>query len=326
MMVSQNLFMGIVVFLLTTGTTLWSQQNPNAQVDQQRLLQSQEQQADRRALPTSEGDSAFSDIAPTTPGDEDLGVQQLMKRKDKFNAFNFLGDATIFHTSNAALARFYPQNENFIVYGGAFSYTPKITERLFAEATFRQQWFRYDTLRFLDFDSQMMNGGLTYIVPELCDIAVFGRYGYNRLTYAYKNGDGPIGSEFFNNHTATFGFQKMFPISRAHYWYVGHSSTFGWSDPVSNQRDDYAVFIGYNLKITRALELALNGRLTYQEYNFARGRQDLNQLYGASLTYTPIEYVQITASTSYGINNSDIPTFNYEVNNVGVTLGARYRF
>ncbi len=317
---ARNLMFFILAILLPVQV-----QGQQPQIEQERQQRSdpirQQNLIGPRDLQVRDG----QEMAPSSPGDSDIGVQRVMKRKKEVLNFSLFGDVSIYHTDNVALVRPRPVPENFMVGQTGFSVTPEILPGLFAEATIRQQWFRYDELIAFDFDSMNVGGGLSYLVPQLPGLVVFGRYNYNRLTYVHANPDGAEGTEFFLNNTATFGLQKIFPISKAHYVAVGHTSVLGWSDPVLPQRDEYSVFTSYNLKITRMLDSSVGYRASYITYNFG-DREDLNHSFSGGLTFHPNKYFSVAANTSFGMNDSNMPQFKYEVLNFGGGLSAKLRF
>ncbi|MFH1067972.1 MAG: TonB-dependent receptor [bacterium] len=265
------------------------------------------------------------EYASPSPGDEDLGVQMLLKRREEYKPLTLFGDASAFYTSNATLVKDNAPGDWFWVGRVGASYQPRILPNLLGEATVQQQFFRYDEFKNLDFDSMNVGGGLTYIIQEFWDIAVFGRYNFNRLTYGRDTINGEEDDEFFKNHTMTFGLQKIFPLARAHYLYIGHTSQLAISEPSALQRNDYSLFAGYNVKLTRDIEAQAGYRFAYFDYNF-RGREDLNQTASLGATYKPIEWVSLFTSLSVGLNNSNQPANDYKVYNAGGGFGVQVKF
>lgn len=271
-------------------------------------------------------DESKKEAVSTSSGDSDLGDQYLLKRgEEKYKSFSVFGSWNGFYTSNAYLEREHWRSDCFMVGQVGASYMPKIRPDLFGEITYLQQFFRYDKFEDLDFDSLNIGGGLTYLMHDLWDVAVTGRYNYNRLSHAHPSTDGPEDTAFFWSHTLSVTFQKIFEINRAQYIYVGESNQVAMSQPLDQERDDYALFTGYNVKLTRSVEAQAGYRFNYALYENA-GRQDITQTIFSGVTYKPCDYASISANISMALNNSNISDNDYEALNSGVGVSAQYRF
>jgi opacity protein-like surface antigen len=257
--------------------------------------------------------------APASPGDDALGQQYLLKRKQEYEPFSVFGNIAGNWTSNVALTKNNPQSDNYIVTTAGVSYQPIIRPNLLGEITFVQQWFRYDKFTDMNFDSMNAGAGLSYAVPELSNLAVFGRYNYNRLT----NADG-VG-EYFRNHSITLGFFKMFPLARTHYLYGGYSSQFGFSDPKIYQRDYHSAVAGYNIDITPKLSVDVSIRFSYIPYQ-EDGREDYNESVSLGITYKPKPWLMLTFSSFAASNQSKNGVFEYNVVNLAPNIGIKIKF
>ncbi len=260
----------------------------------------------------------FVGDVPSTPGDNDLGEQWILKEKKKPQPFSIFADLNGFYTDNVALTRDFPQNDKFLVSSYGASYQPKIGDKLQLEFTAKQSSFRYDEFDILDFDSLNIGAGATYVIPKIWNIAVFARYNYNRLT------DTEHQREFFRNHTISMGLQKAFVLTRSHYLFAGYASQFAFSDPELSRRDEHGIYGGYHLNITRSLETDLFYRIAY--FNYVGSRYDINNTLSAALRYNITKWASITASASYGWNRSDQEVFDYEVFNTGGGLSVNVKF
>ncbi|MCX5813127.1 MAG: hypothetical protein NT178_11360 [Proteobacteria bacterium] len=257
--------------------------------------------------------------APVSPGDDALGQQYILKRKSEYEPFSVFGNLAGNWTSNVALTKNNPQDDNYIVTTTGISYQPIIRPNLLGEITFVQQWFRYDRFKDMNFDSLNVGAGLSYAIPELSNLAVFGRYNYNRLT----NEDG-VG-EYFRNHSITLGFFKTFPLSRAHYLYGGYSSQLGFSDPKIYQRDYHSAVAGYNLDITSKLSVDVSIRISYIPYQ-EDGREDYNESVSLGITYKPKPWLILTFSSFAAFNQSNNGVFEYNVVNLAPNIGIKIKF
>lgn len=276
------------------------------------------------------GDPFEGVYAEESPGDNDIGMQRILHRPEQYDPFTFYGDIGIFYSSNVFLNDgkvLSSLDDAFIVGRVGMNYRPKITETLYGEISASHQWFRYDEHQILDFDSTNAGAALTWTIPQLWDISVFGRYNYNRLAYGrdiravrVKEGD-----EFFRNHSFIAGIQKNFPLSRAHYLYLGHTSEITISDPAGSQRNYYSLYTGYGVDLTRSLNAQLYYNLTFVDFEFG-GRQDLRQYISGGLKYHIQDWILLSASISMGLNNSNQPINDYEVYSYGGNAGVEFKF
>jgi hypothetical protein len=262
-------------------------------------------------------DGVVDDI-PATPGDPDLGQQVILRKREKVTPFTLFANTSAFYTNNAALTDEFTVDDYFFVAEAGVSYQRQIVRDLYAETTIRQAVFRYAEYEALDFESLNVGAGLTYIVRPLWGIALTARYNYNRLT------DGQEHDEFFTNQTLTLNVLKTFELSKAHYFYAGYSSVFGWSDPVAPQRDEHGIFAGYRANLTRSLAAEVFYRGAYFDYVNDRG--DWNQTLALSFRWEPAKWISLSLSASLGFNNSNRDVFDYEVFNGGLGLAGNITF
>jgi hypothetical protein len=249
--------------------------------------------------------------AVETPGDFDLGEQLLLKRKERQKPYYVFGSSSIYHTENVALVKEGKQADLYFLGQVGASYRPRITDTLYGEATVNQAMFRYDEFSEMDFDSFNAGGGLTWVMTDLWDIMLFTRYNYNRLTYARANPDGPGGSEFYVNHSVESGLQKIFVISKAHAWYIGHTSTISAAEPDPPERDEFAIYTGYTVDLTRSLNL--HGIYSFAYVPYAEiDRNDLDQAFTLTLNYRIADWISLSTGVSYLLTNSDNEALNYE--------------
>ncbi|MFZ5807240.1 MAG: hypothetical protein ACOY3I_08555 [Verrucomicrobiota bacterium] len=270
--------------------------------------------------------------SPATPGDNDIGVQAILNRKEAPKEFTVFGHAAAYYTSNAFLIKNNPINDRFVNAEAGLSYNPKFTERFSGDVTVKQQFFRYDNNQVLDFDGQNASCGLMYLIQEFWDTAAFARYTYTRLTRANDLVDGESGTEFYKNSGVMIGLQKAYEFSKAHAAFAGVSAEFGFTDwqddNIPNpQRDEYALFAGYQASITRSFDAQTFYRLALSDYNDQGGRQDLNQIISLGLSYKFTDWLSVHGTTSWTFNNSNRPAVgDYDALNTGGSLGVNYKF
>lgn len=259
------------------------------------------------------------DVTPSSPGDQDLGEQRLLKSQEKERPFILVGDIAGYATNNVALTENGTHKDQFIVGQIAASYQPKIAENLLAEITFRQAFIRYHRFTELNFDSQDMGAGLTYLAPSLWNIAFYGRYNYNRLLDAREE------NEIFTNHALTIGLQKAFVLSRAHYFYAGYASQFSIGHPRDAERHEHGAFAGYHVNLTRALQADFFYRIALFDYA-QDGRADLNQTVTSSIQYYFTKWLYAYASASFAFNDSSRELLDYKVFSPAVGVNATLKF
>jgi hypothetical protein len=256
--------------------------------------------------------------APPSPGDPDLGEQVILKRREKVRPFTLSADVSGFYTTNAALTDDFKVDDYFMAAQVALSYQPQLAKSLYGEITVRQAFFRYNEFDELDFNSLNAGGGLTYVIQPLWNTALSLRYNYNRLT------DGSGHDEFFRNHTITLSLLKTFELSKAHYIYVGASGLLSWAEPKPSERDEYGIYAGYRANLTRALTADAYYRLAF--FDYTQGRNDWNQTLAFALRCNVTRALSVSASASFGFNNSNQNVFDYQVFNAGLSVTASMSF
>jgi hypothetical protein len=256
--------------------------------------------------------------APVSFGDADLGEQWILKGEPKYDPFLLFGDVAGFQTSNAALTKSNTMSDFFMVARVGASYQPRFSDTLQGEVTVSQALFRYSDLDALDFDSTNVGAGLTYIAAQLWNVAFFTRY-----NYTYLSDDG-IGDQIFQSNSITLGAQKSFVFTRSHYAYAGVSGLFGWSNPRFSQRNEFALYGGYHMFLTRALEFDSYANVSY--YDYTGSRSDFNGSLNLALRYNFTKWLSVTGSFSMALDRSNQSVFDYNVYNGGLGLSVMARF
>lgn len=294
-----------------------SAQNPgNPGAEQARQISSQTQvQAQQLSLPL--GVSA-TDLATATPGDMDLGIQAILKRKQSEQPFRFFADAAGFYTNNVALVRSGERSDSYLFMDIGFTYDQKINDELSVESTIRQGFFRYNAFSTFDFEDLNIGGGLTYQAKKMWDIAFFGRYNFERFT------QGDLSRDFFRNNTFTFGAQKTFFFNQYQYAYIGYSSVIGLATPRYSQRDEHGIFAGIHYNFTPKFYAEVYERAAC--FNYSIGRTDFNQTLVATIGYIFNDYARLTASFSLADDRSNHSVYNYDAATTGGGVALQLRF
>jgi hypothetical protein len=283
-------------------------------IEQSRLFQGQ-----TGLRPETDSSLYEMEAAPSTEGDPDLGAQQILKRKEEYDPFLFTASSQIYYTNNVALVKNGTQSDGYFVNGAALQWKPQIYQGLYGIAGVKQNFYRYMEFDGLDFDSLDTGAGLQYFWQDLGGVSTSARYNYNRLTEA------TLGREIFRNHQFIIDADKTFAFSRNFFAFANASATFSLSDPYDAQRWDYALLGGLYGKITRHWDAQLNYRIALYDY-FTEGRDDLNQSVGVSTSYSLAEWASVGASSSFTLNNSTQPVFDYNAVNVGGGVYVNLKF
>lgn len=256
--------------------------------------------------------------ALTTPGDLDLGIQVILKRREAWQPFRFFADASGFYTNNVGLTKTGTQGDSYFFGDVGFTYERKLTDELRFETTVRQGFFRYNQFTSLDFEDMNAGTGLSYEWKKLWNLTFFGRYNFERMTQQ------DISRDFFREHTLTLGAQKTFLFAHNNYAYAGYSSIFGFAAPTLAERDEHGIFAGGHYNFTRKF----SGELYYRvaAFDYSSGRTDLNQTVVATLVYIFNDYARLTASASFTSNRSNHSVFDYNAVNTGGGLALQLRF
>jgi hypothetical protein len=276
----------------------------------------------QQEIPVDSGDELAeaeeSEEAVETPGDLDLGVQLIMKPKERDRPLRLFATLTEFYTNNAGLAKYDPESDTYLFAEIGARYETQLSETLHFEATVRQAIFRYGKLDGLDFESLNIGAGVGYKLPEFADVTLFTRYNYEHLTRD------DFGNGFFSNQTLSFGAQKSWVYQEKSLFYVGYASIFGFAKPVSAERAEHGVFGGAHVRLTERLDCDVYGRLAF--FNFQSGQRDFNQMIVPSLTYRFSPQCELNASFSFVLNDSNRSSFDYDALTVGGGLTFNLRF
>ncbi len=259
-------------------------------------------------------------VAPVTAGStDDLGAQVILKRQEKWKAFDAFADVSGLFTNNVALTRNDRHEDWMGVANFGLSNRQRLTDSISSEVTVRGGLLRYQDFSQLDFNSIDAGGGLSWLPPHFWDINLFGRYNYTALFST-------DGDNFFQNHTLTFGAQRAFILGRAHSITIGYSSVLGFADPRPAERDEHGVFAGYHVNLTRRLELDLSYRASLYVYSGDGNRHDINQTASLGVRYNFTPWAAATVFGSFVANNSNRNTFDYTAVTSGVGAAVSIKF
>ena len=292
-------------------------QNASQDVDRAQLLRNQ---ARMQQDPYSEENGVANDgRAVASPNDPDLGEQEILKRVERYEPFTASVGAPFYYTSNVALARRHAEGDFLVAPAASFTYAPRITRTLFAEVSVQQQMFYYDRFSNLDFGSFDLRVGLVYYLPQVHNLVLRAEYDFNRLTTDSFD-------EFYSNHSIYLNAELPFRIGRAQQVSVGADANLSFNaDPGGPQRNEYDIYIGYAVNLTRSLSLNAVGRIFIRDYD-EQDRVDVSEVLALSANYRFTKWFTAGIVSTLAASQSNQSVFDYKVANIGgaVTFSVKF--
>ena len=267
---------------------------------------------------TSDTPDDFAAYAPSTPGDNDIGEQLILRQRENRDAFSVQADAFAFWSDNAAHVSAGEQSDSFWGWRSSVNWHPQITSRLMADIGVSQDMFRYNKFEFLDFESFSATAALVWVEPKLLNTAFILQYEFNRLTQDFDS--------LMDSHSIRFGAQKIFIINRRNS--ISTALIADWdieNNVPALKRNEYIADVAWRFLLTRKLELSLSYRYTWFDYAEVDRSDSFNSV-GLNVIYSPKKWVQLYAGASYSFNDSNFDTYDYEAATLGGGLGVRLKF
>ncbi len=260
------------------------------------------------------------EFAPATPGDEDIGVQPILRGVKVYRPFSLWLAPAVFWTDNAALTE---TDEDEDVYfsgylGGA--YTPRLRPDLYLNLNASHRIYRYDDRSDLDFDTTEAGAGITKVFPDLGNLSLYGRYNYERFVEPRE------WTELFAEHSFVLGLFKSFDLARSHLAYVRIRTQLSLAtNPDILRSHEYSSTLGYRYTIADPLNFELFYRARLSDYRRLDGN-DLNHQVGANLSYAFNQSVSLIASSSIAVNDSGRLRGDYTSSQLGGLLSLQFKF
>ena len=298
-----------LILLFSAGLQCANAQQTVSPVEQARLFKGPPTSTNREV----EGNDSF-------PGDDDgsLGEQVILQSRPRLSAFVVTGDASLFHTNNAALTPRDTIDDAFFVSNAGVTWARHIAPQLEVQIAAHGSIVRYDKTSELDFQGLGFGTGLFWTPEQIAGVELFAHYDFIELIDRHSE-------EILRDHEFTIGAQRVFPVGRAHAFVLGVNLMAGVAAPDSAQRDQAGLFLAYRLQATRSLGVEFLYRFAGYFYNDP-GRTDRNQLLSVSAHYRLVEWADINAFFSFADNRSDHSAFSYEAATNGGGLSATIRF
>ncbi len=270
--------------------------------------------------PAPTADTAVNNIASVSPTAD--AKQVIAQAPDRYRSLTLTGGVDEYFTTNAFSSHSTPQCDFFTVLQAAAVWMPHLTGNLYGEITISEQLYRYARFSSLSINNLDAGAGLIYIIPELKNLTLFTRYNYNLITNASAD------NQIYHDQTLAFGLQHAIPYGGTiqALAYGGLSAEIileGW--PGYSLSETIGGYLGNEIKITRHLKLNTLYQLLYLPF-LQNHRADWSHFLSASLTWEPLPYLTLSASTSGIFNVSNDTYYSYDALNVGASLAARLQF
>lgn len=260
-------------------------------------------------------------FAPHTPGDDDIGLQLVLKRQDSQEPFSASLDSAEYYTDNAANVNKGAEQDWFYVGGINLGYQPRLTGTLYFDASVNQHWYRYDKLSQLDYEDGTAAVGLIKLMPEWWNTLWHLHYYYERITQGIDN------SAIYQTHNLRFGVQKTAFIDRLNSINLALMANLAFdTSPETLKRNEYSALTGWNFKISPKTVFTISYRLAYYDYSNLDGRTDWNHNFGATISYRPTSWCELAATYGYTLNRSNQEVFRYDAQLAGPSIGLKMKF
>lgn len=264
------------------------------------------------------------EATPEEVKDPELGEINLVSRAPRPKMFSLATAQTLNYTSNAFLVSNGAQDDFYWNGRVGASFVPYATRSFTPRLTFYQDWFRYDRFSTLDFNAQTLQLDLKYDLDRPGTWSVNGSYALSRLCSPYGS-TGEFYRYGFLNGSITHLIQlRTLPLA---FWMTGGSYWRHGDSSSSDRGSGYlAVTATYNVRET--IQLSGFTRPEYQHYTHdpAGSRDDFNLTVGATLSWTPNQYVALAATASYIGNFSSASDRDYDLVTPSLVLGAQITF
>ncbi len=273
--------------------------------------------------PTPQTDS--DEEGEPSVADPDLGEINLVRRTPRPKMFTFTTSQNFHYTSNAFLT---PTDEQRAVFwNGRFnaSYVPYATRDFTPRVTFEQNFFRYDEVSELDFDSQSLQLDLKYDLTPDDSWFVNASYAAARLYAPHSEED-----DFYHYGLASAGITHVRQLGPAPVYLAATlGSQYRHGDPSAFDRVTAFVNAALFYSPIEHLQLTAFARPEGQFYTndpIDSSRTDLNFSVGLSAILTPVEYVSFGVTGSFVGNASSAELADYAVASPSVVVGGRIAF
>jgi hypothetical protein len=270
--------------------------------------------------PYSEENGVDNGRAAESPNDADIGEQEILKRIERYEPFTASVAVPFYYTSNVALARNAEQGDVLMAPTAGVAYAPRFTSTLYGLLSVQRQEFYYDKFTALNFGSFDFRAGLSYILPKAHNLMLHAEYDYNRLTLSNSF------NSFFSNHSIFLSAELPFRFGRAQQVSLGMDTNVSLgSNPSAPQRDEFDIYVGYAVSLTRSLSFGAVGRVFVRDYR-SISRTDVSEVFALTANYRITKNFSAAAASTLAWSQSSKSVFDYNVANVGGALSLTFKF
>lgn len=262
-------------------------------------------------------------FAPFSPADSDIGVQQILQPYNGLPPVEFRFDTSYNHTDRA------PESNPFDDTSSSFwasqldvNWMPRISHGWFMDVGLGLGSFQYESPKANDFENFEAYIGAVKSIPELDDLVFFVRYEYQHIY------DGSFSDESYSAQRIRVGVRKDLLLASRYQLSAGVDAAFDITALKEEQeRYQYSADLRYTYWLADKLSASLS--YTGSVWDFReKGREDINQIVGLELTWSPCDHLSIFANVFYihHDSNTKFGFDDYEALQSGVGFGVNYSF
>jgi hypothetical protein len=265
----------------------------------------------------------LNEFAPFSPGDSDLGVQEILRPTPERAPVRFDFVNEFLWTNNAPSPVPATDDESALWIGrAALDWRPRLAGPLFADLALWQEVLRFDDSAAIDFENFQTHAGVFASLPDLDDTVLFARYEFQRLT------SGSLSDGDYHAQRLRIGARKVLWADARNELSAGLDAAFDINaKPAVLERNEYSGDIAWRHFLTPKLHTSLFCRVSYFDYDTA-GRRDWAYNPGIDLVWKVCEDGRIFTTLYFSENDSNTPFgFNdYESWTTGLGVGMTLRF
>ena len=259
------------------------------------------------------------DEVPYSPADSDLGVQQVLAKREDVAPVTFNLSTAILRTDNAA-----GSNEpSWLTSTSAVAaWRPLLFDGWFGDVGVGADYLRFDDKAAADYENYSGRLGIYKSFPDLDDTIFFVRYEYQFLS------SGSVTNSDYNAQRIRAGVLKTLYVAPRQSITAGVSGALEWSaHPKVIQRDEIEGNLTYRYAFTDNIYMLTSARVSRFEYQDF-GRDDWTYGLGIQLIWELTKNLQVSASISYDKNdsNSGVATDEFQSWTGGLGIGCQWAF
>ena len=270
-------------------------------------------------------DQTLQPETDVSAADPDLGEISLVSRTPRPKMFTFFTTQSFHFTDNAFLLP--DDGQNALFWNGRFgaSVVPYATRNFTPRLTFEQNFFRYEDVSQLDFDSHSLQLDLKFDLTP--DDSWFVNVSYAGARLYTPRADA---GEFFRYGLPSVSISHFRQLWGSPVYFAGIAgTTYRHGDPSEFDRVTAFVNASFLYSPLEHFQLTAFVRPEGQFYTndpVDDSRRDLNVSLGVTASLTPVEYVSIGLTASFIGNYSSSDPSDYEVFSPSIVIGGRIAF